>query len=156
MTEEWHTLVIPQILDNVMGSIRIGAGEAVVFLFVLFGEGNNVLVGVANEVLVVLFVPADELGRHTGFKEEVGKRFVILHLGQWPWREADTRKISLFMMERSRGSFKIYKLQREDDENYLIRRILSRNGHGTHLDMRVRLRRHTTKESECSLIAGLW
>ena len=48
MTEEWHTLVIPQILDNVMGSIRIGAGEAVVFLFVLFGEGNNVLVGVAN------------------------------------------------------------------------------------------------------------
>ena len=44
---------------------------------------------------------------------------------------------------------------REDDENYLIRRILSRNGHGTHLDMRVRLRRHTTKESECSLIAGL-
>lgn len=82
MTEEWHTLVIPQILDNVMGSIRIGAGEAVVFLFVLFGEGNNVLVGVANEVLVVLFVPADELGRHTGFKEEVGKRFVILHLGQ--------------------------------------------------------------------------
>ena len=59
------------------------------------------------------------------------------------------------MMERSRGSFKIYKLQREDDENYLIRRILSRNGHGTHLDMRGRLRRHTTKESECSLIAGL-
>lgn len=82
MTEEWHTLVIPQILDNVMGSIRIGAGKAVVFLFVLFGEGNNVLVGVANEVLVVLLVPTDELGRHAGFKEEVGKRFVILHLGQ--------------------------------------------------------------------------